>query len=72
LAELLNLLPGQQLIPTAAEIEPLQIENKPAIVRRARASPARKSANAIGSRQSICFHNDKIDMRKGKHDEAVD
>jgi len=72
LAELLNLLPGQQLIPTAAEIEPLQIENKPAIVRRARASAARKSANAIGSRQSICFHTDKIDMRKGKYDEAVD
>jgi len=69
---LLNLLSGEQLIPTAAEIEPLQIENEPAIVRRACTRAARKSASAIETGQSICFHTHKIDMRKGKHDEAVD
>jgi hypothetical protein len=68
----LNLLARKKLVPAAGEIEPLHIKNEPSVMGRARAEAAGKAASAIGSDQSICFHTHKIDMRKGKHDEAVD
>ena len=66
--ELLRLLPRQKSAPAAGEIEELQVENQPAIMRSIGA--------AIGSPARLfrlnCFHVDKIDIKTRDYERAVD